>query len=993
MKSYLIGLVAGLLALTPAVRAAEPVLTAKDLPRMPAVEPKDAINTIKVEKGFHVELVASEPLIASPVAMSIDERGRMFVVEMIDYSERRDEMPHLGRIVMLEDTNGDGIYDKSTVYADNLPWPTAVFCYDGGIFVGATPDIYYLKDTKGDGHADHREVVFTGFAEGVKRINVQGMLNSFIWGLDNRIHGATSGNGGVGHMLKHPQLGPVDLHGRDFVIEPRTMSMTSEAGGGQHGLSYDDWGRRFTCNNANHIRLYMYDDYYAGRNPFYVMPPNLQDIGVDGPAAQVYRISPEEQWRVIRTHWRIAGLVSGPVEGGGRSAGYFTSASGIVMYRGDAFPQEFRDNAFIAEPAGNLVHRKVLIPDDVGFKAQRGPGEETNEFLASTDTWFRPVQFANAPDGTFYMIDMYREIIEHPWSLPDNIKQFLDLNSGNNRGRIYRIVPDGFKPKPFRHLDKMTTKELVATLASAEGWYQDTASRLIYERQDKSAVPELVKMLKSGKVPTGRLQAMYSLDGLGAMKEEHILLALKDPEAGVREHAVKLSEKFIKNSSAPKKLWGALASMAEDPSLDVRYQLAFTLGELRNSGRLEALGKIVKHDVNSPWVQAAALSSLAEGANEVFGILAGDASFGKTTAGQDFLRQLVSLVGAKNSAKEVAQVEDYIAKAGEPALRFSLLGALGEGLVKSDNSLAKADAGGKLKSIFAEATATAKDQKADETARVAAIQLLAYTSYEESGKTLLGLLDNDSSQAAQVAAVAALAKFSDPQVAPELIKRWPNSSARIKSDVKAVLLGRPDRAIAWLKAIQAGTVHADDLTTAQLKFIRNHPDPAVRNLAVKVLGEYKVKSRQNVIDEYQPALSLKGDAAKGREIYLQRCSQCHRLGGAGYQVGPDLVTVKAEGKAKNLVNILDPNREVAPQYIAFTIETKDDESLVGVIAIETSTSVTVRQPFGKEDILMRSKVKRMQSQGQSLMPEGLEQGLSQQDVANLLEYIATADAK
>jgi putative heme-binding domain-containing protein len=338
-------------------------------------------------------------------------------------------------------------------------------------------------------------------------------------------------------------------------------------------------------------------------------------------------------------------------------------------------------------------------------------------------------------------------------------------------------------------------------------------------------------------------------------------------------------------------------------------------------------------------------------------------------------------------------VEEYIAKTSDPGLRFSLVGALGEGLAKSGNSLAGADAGGKLKSIFVEAAAAAADQQAGEPVRLEAIQLLSFTDYAISGKEMLELLDKDPSQNVRVAAVAALAKFNDPQVTAELIKRWPDFSAHIKSDVKAVLLGRPDRAIALLNAIQAGTVHADELTTAQMKFIRNHRDPAVRKLAVKVLGEYKTKSRQDVIDEYQPALSLKGDAAKGREIYLQRCSQCHRLGGAGYQVGPDLVTVKAEGKAKNLVNILDPNREVAPAYIAFTIETKNDESLVGVIADETTSSITVRQPFGKQDTIMRSKLKSMQSQGQSLMPEGIEQGLSQQDVANLLEYIATADAK
>jgi putative membrane-bound dehydrogenase-like protein len=980
------------LFLPPVAKAAGPVVTAADLPRIPAVEPKDAVKTFQVKPGFHMELVASEPLVVSPVAMSFDERGRLFVVEMIDYSERRDESPHLGRIRMLEDTNGDGIFDKSTVYADNLAWPTALFCYDGGLFVGATPDIIYLKDTRGDGKADLRETVFTGFAEGMKRVNVQGMLNSFNWGLDNRIHGATSTDGGLIRQLRHPEIKPLDLHGRDFVIEPRTMTMTSEAGGGQHGLSFDDWGRRFACNNSDHIRLFMYDDRYAGRNPFYAMPGALAGIAVDGGAAEVYRISPEEPWRVIRTRWRIAGLVSGPVEGGGRSAGYFTGATGNTIYRGNAFPKEYLDNAFVGDAGGNLVHRKVLLPDDVGLKAQRPADEQNVEFVASKDTWFRPVQFANAPDGTLYVIDMYRETIEHPWSLPDNIKKFVDLNSGNDRGRIYRIVPDGFQQPKLPRLDRANVKELVSTLENPNGWHRDTASRLLFERQDKSAVPALVKLLEKSKSPLGRLHALYALDGLDSLKEEHVLAGLNDSEPGVRGHAVKLSGKLIKDSIISKRLWAKLHAMAADPSLNVRYQLAFTLGELKNGARIESLASILKQDVASPWVQAAALSSLSEGAGELFGDLAADGSFGKEKSGQEFLRQLASLVGAKNNPKEVAQVLAFVSKAGNPALTFSMVRSLGDGLQKAGSSLEKIDTQGALKTIFANATRVASDEKAEAAVRTEAIQLLAFTSYKESGELLLHLLDKNQPQSVQMASVATLAKFNDAEVATGLIKHWHDSTPRVKSELMSVMLGRPERATVLLNSISDGSMQPGDLTTAQIKFLRNHHDAGVHKLAATVFANLKEKKRQDVIDAYQSALNLTGDAAKGKKIYLQRCSSCHRLGGNGFQLGPDLVTVKNTGKEKMLVNILDPNREVAPVYIAFQIDTKDDESLVGVIANETTSSITVRQAFGKEDTLMRSKLKRMQSQGQSLMPEGLEEGLKPQDFANLLEYISTADA-
>ena len=258
-------------------------------------------------------------------------------------------------------------------------------------------------------------------------------------------------------------------------------------------MSFDSRGRKFVCSNSDHIQLVTYEDRYASRNPFFAMPPPRSSIAADGPAAEVFRISPDEPWRVIRTRWRVAGLVPGPVEGGGRPSGYFTGATGTTIYRGDAFPEEYRENAFIADCGSNLVHRKKLLPDGVGLIARRPDDEQQVEFLASRDNWFRPVQFANAPDGTLYIADMYREVIEHPWSLPESIKKHLDLNSGNDRGRIYRVAPDGFRQPKRLHLSVdydaavlkgAVTLRLDGTLSDAELWTlprESTKARRIHD--------------------------------------------------------------------------------------------------------------------------------------------------------------------------------------------------------------------------------------------------------------------------------------------------------------------------------------------------------------------------------------------------------------------------------------------------------------------------------------------------------------------------------
>ena len=993
--------------------ATEPEVSENDLPRIPPTEPGNALATFQVKKGFHLELAAAEPLVVDPIAMAFDEDGRLYVVEMRDYSERRPE--RLGRIRRLEDTDGDGRFDKSTVYVDRLPWPTAVFCYGGGVFVGATPDILFCKDTNGDGVADIREVVFSGFASDyapyeTNRLNVQALLNSFNWSLDNRIHGSASMSGGkVGRVesqftrawleragrnpkseIRNPKW--CDLRGKDFSFDPRTLDFCAESGGAQHGMSFDSRGRKFVCSNSDHIQLVMYEDRHALRNRFFVMPPARSSIAADGPAAEVFRISPDEPWRVIRTRWRVAELVPGPVEGGGRPSGYFTGATGTTIYRGDAFPEDYRENAFIADCGSNLVHRKRLQPDGAGLIARRPDDEQKVEFLASRDNWFRPVQFANAPDGTLYIADMYRETIEHPWSLPESIKKHLDLNSGSDRGRIYRIVPDGFKQPQTPHLSTATTKELVALLERPNGWHRDTAARLLYERQDPAAVPWLEATLKNSRSALARMHALYVLDGLGRLDEKTERKALKDPEGIVRQHAARLAEKIFFLQGSYGKPWKELTGLANDPDVLVRYQLAFALGDFHHPDVIQALGKIIRRDAADRWARAAVLSSVKDVAGGLFEQLAAGASFRDSAGGQEFLRQLVEVIGAKNDPGEVKAVLSFLRQSADSGVAFLLTRALGDGLRNAGNSLARVDSNGELKPIFTRAKATATDATVSVQTRVQAVQLLALSSFTQAGDALSSLLGSSSAEPLQLAGVSALARFNDSAASEALLEAWPRLSARVRGEVLTVLLTRPERIAALFNAVEKRTVSASEFTARQVQMLRAHRDPKIRVQAIQLFGAPPAGKRDDIVKAFLPALELRGNPANGKRIYLERCATCHRIGSQGHAVGPDLATVKTAGKETLLVNILDPNREVAPRYLNYSVETAAGENLSGLIVSESPSSVTLRGPNETETTLLRSQIARLQASGQSMMPEGLELGMSPQDMSDLLEYLAVGDA-
>ncbi len=974
-------------------KGAPKVDAAKELPRYPAVEAKDALTTWKVKPGFRLQLAAHEPQVRDPIAICFDERGRMFVCEMIDYSERRDEIPHLGRVSVLEDKDGDGYYETSRVFADNLPWPTGLLWANGGLYVLATPDLWRFEDRTGKGVADHREKVFTGFGTGLKIINVQGMANSLQWGPDQRVHLlAGGGNRGKVSCLLRPELPALELGGNDFWFDPLTHAFGLEAGGAQYGMSFDDFGRKFGCANSDHLQYWVHDRAGPSPNPHLPLPAPRQSIAKDGPAAEVFRISPDEPWRIVRTRWRISGAVPGGVEGGGRVSGYFTGATGTTIYRGDAYGPAFRNNSFTGDAGGQLIHRKVITPaaDGVSLSGERPSDERGFEFAASRDTWVRVVNFANAPDGCLHVCDMYREVIEHPWSIPDEIKQHLDLNNGNDRGRIYRLVPDDkdWVRRPSVDLAKASSSQLIETLSHPNGWHRDTASRLLYERRDAGARSQLSSLLQTAPNPLARLHALNLLAATKQLPEPLMVSALGDADAAVRERAVFLAGDFYRERRLSPGAVTALTRHAGSDDARLRFQTALTLARVTPADDATdlsaALVKLARRDHGHAWIAPAILSAHPTVlSNRLLPALA-DETF--AAPAEAFLSQLILVRAISQPADDrPAQLELVLRLGARPAH----LSALAKGLARAGTSLEKADASGKLARLFAEAATIVDDPTQPSSRRIEGLALLNAAPLKLSRPVLTACLSADRPADLQEAALTQWGATADPGFSPSVIARWKDLDASVRGKALTQLLQRPDRVKPLLDAVAAKQLPASAFDAGQVQSLLKHKDGQVAALARTALAEVIPPSREVVTAKYAASVDLAGDAARGLAVYQRACMICHRAGEQGMEVGPDLLTVKNKGRPALLTAILEPNKEIAAQYMSFLVQTRAGESYLGVIADDTATQLTLRMPGGVSKTVLRADVLGSSSDGRSLMRGGLEGGRTAQDMADLLTFIET----
>jgi putative membrane-bound dehydrogenase-like protein len=957
--------------------------------------PQEELATFRVPKGFTVQLVASEPNVVDPVAMCFDERGRLFVCEMRGYPNGGvgTGIETRGRIVCLEDRDGDGVFETQTVFAEGLRFPMGVQPYKGGLLVAVAPDILYLEDTDGDGKADKTTVLYTGF----NLANIQQMVNSLQWGLDNWIYGCAGSDGGVITSPQAPMMPAVSLRNRGLRFRPwQPGSLEPTSSGGQYGLTADDYQRWFTATNSQHLRQIVLPDHYLRRNPYLPVSAVTLDIPEHGAAAKVYRISPFEPWRVERTMRRAGGpdakrfpsteLVPG---------GYITSACSPLIYTADLLPGQYGHN-FVCDPANNLIHRERLEEKGAVFVAKRI--DPDSEFFASTDNWCRPVHLSIGPDGAIYVLDFYREVIETPLSLPDDIKKQLNLES-RGRGRIWRIAPEGFKPSKLPDVSKYTAAQLVDELLSPVSTRRLTAQRLIVERQTKDAAPVIRDRLQKAVGKPARANLLWTLQGLGELKFDDVADAIDDPQHGNREQALRLGEAMyplmVREGESVVRVKASMLS--DDPSPRVRFQLALSVGSMPPPWAANVLAALLEKDAADPWTVTAGLSSAV---NCTFPLIEKLAAR-KNPAVTPILGRLAAMVGAKGDEAEVIRVLTLIVDRTAGAdVEAALLDGLGQGMRNSKKPLAAwlADPPAnakpvvaKLRGRFESAAATVRNENAQAADRVAAAKLLALGPFDLAGPALAVALVPTAPGDVQTAAIRALAAHTDPKVSELLLANWNGYGPATRREVLEALFARPDRLLKLLDAIEKKQVAASELDPARVQQLKTHPNAAVRAKAEAVLKTTVNADRVKVVAEYAPALDLKGDATRGKTVFKTHCAACHRLDGEGSEVGPNLLAALPNKSGEDLlVSLFDPNREVDPRYLNYQAVTTDGRVLTGIVAVETPTSVTLRRADGAEDTILRANLESLRSTRLSLMPEGFEKLLSKQDVADLFAYLRTA---
>jgi putative membrane-bound dehydrogenase-like protein len=969
------------------------------------LSPAESMKHLSVPGGFRVELFAAEPDIVKPIAITWDGRGRAWIAETLDYpnNKRPDGEGH-DRILIAEDTNGDGKADRFTVFADKLSIPTSMVMAAGGLIVAQPPHMLFLQDTDGDGKADVRKVLFTGF--GVHDTHA-GPSNLRL-GLDNWIYG-TVGYSGFDGVIggKRYRFGQGIFRFRPDGSELEFLGSTSN---NTWGLGIDETGEVFySTANGEH------SSYLAIPNRYFESVRGLLGKGTVR-MADYWRFHPITAIRQVDFH-----------DG-------FTAAAGHALYTARQFPRSYWNRvAFVAEPTGHLVAMCLLDKQGSNFVTH-----DRFNLLSSSDEWTAPIAAEVGPDGAVWVLDWYNYIVQHNPTPPG-----FETGKGNayvtplrdrKHGRIYRIVNEAAKPSAAMNLDTATPAQLVETLKNDNMFWRLQSQRRLVDRGKLDVLPALLALASTESVDaTGEdlptIHALASLRGLGAFARPDAPTTallhknLKHASPGVRRAAIGClphTEEAVEAILA--------ADVLRDREPLVRRAALLALSEMpssKSAGTAVCAMLVAAENGKDRWVPLAATSAAAR--HDVGFLSAVLSQKGNTDAVRRVVRIVAEHYARGDAADSVAELLARL-KNADRADTDVLLEGLAAGWPKGktprldertqeelatlmtrigpNGQLHLASLAGRwgLAPRFEKALAGLRqtllavitDEKRSEKERIEAAQRLGQMQPDRAVlESLLGEVTPKVSPTLASGILDAAGQATSPELAPVLVERWNQLTPRLRQQAAAILLGRPAWSAALLDAMDKGTVSASDLSLDQSQQLTNHPDRKLAERARVLLargGRLPSPDRQKVLDEYLPLVEKAGDARKGFEVFKSICAKCHRHGDTGETIAPNLTGFNVHPKTKILQKMLDPNRSVEGNYRQYTVTTKAGRVFNGLLASETKTAIEVVDTEAKRHVILREDIDEMLASNRTIMPEGFEKQLSKDDMVNVLEFL-TAKGK
>lgn len=973
--------------------------------------PEEALSAFELAPGFRIELVASEPLISDPVAMEIDEYGRMYVVEMHGYPLDKTGS---GKIKLLSDTNGDGQMDKGIAFAEGLVLPTGIMRWKKGVLVTDPPNVMYFEDRDNDGKADIRDTLLTGFALS----NPQHNVNNPLLGIDNwiyighepavtpKVYEKEFGDRGTDvyytAQKDSPRLKDNAL-GRSIRFRPDRMQLETLSGNTQFGHSFDAWGRHLLVSNANHIIHEVIADAYLRRNPALLASNAMQSISDHGAAADVYPITKNPDHQLLT------------------DIGVFTSACGLTFYQGGLFPPPFDSVSFVAEPVSNIIHADIVRENGASFTASRLYDHQ--EFLASTDAWFRPVNMYIGPDGALYVCDYYRQIIEHPEWMADDVVKSGALYNGMDKGRIYRITPTGAPGVLCTgglKLGDATDMQLVEKLADPNIWWRRNAQRLLTDRKTKQAVPALIEMVRNGSSPAGRLHALWTLEGLDELRPEHIMEALHDSMAGLRENAIRLAEPFLTISP---KLVRELYSLQNDSNARVRFQLACTLGYINTTAAAEARENILFRDINDAWIQVAVLSANPSQPSRLL-----EATLHRFKNDEPAWSALIERLSAMAATGELPGVIQSLIRKGlhsktgnHTSAQAAILKGLAKGMrnrkgyapFKEEQELLLQSAfthplpavrnaclqllrvtglpeGVQTKTRLEQSVRIAANPGETVEKRLEAIQFLSFDDPSQNAALLKRLIAPTEPTAIQLAALRTLSAIPGTMVSRYLSEKWASLTPALRDAGINSYMQSDARIALLLDAMEAGKIDPSVIGWPRSVALMAQGNETLRNRSRALLSKPE-SERSAIIQSYLPALNLKSNPDSGKMVYQKKCAVCHQVSGSyGVAFGPDLGTIRNRRPASVMNDILDPGLSIADGYDIWLVQLTSGETVQGLIETETPTAITLKNYGAQKTTIARHDIQSLKALGMSAMPAGLEKQITQQQMADLLAFIRQA---